>query len=562
MCVAHEPDASGEARSARRDGRSSRAWRAWGAWLAVLTVPLGALVVLRLASGLDRLWYRDNAHFWLVLINAVLAAGLGFVMNEAGRRRADARVLLVSLACLASAGFLGLHALATPGVLLDHRSVGFVIATPVGLIIAAGFAAASSINFDESTGARVVRYQAAARLGLTGLLASWAAISLIPGSPLGHATGSERTPRGLVVCGFAGVALYAIAAARYTRVLRRRPSRLLFTIAAAWMLLAEALVAIAVAPSWRASWWEWHLLITLAVLVVAWAVEAEYRRPSTLGPFTNLYLEHTLGRVDSRYAEALDELVAARASGVADARADEVGDRLGLSGDERLVLQRAAGEIDRLDRLFRPYVPAQLARELEVDPVRARLGGEEREVSVLFADLAGFTAFSEQASPAAVITMLNEYWSLIVPEVLGREDGLIERFSGDAIMVMFNATGDQPDHALRAARAALALQRASAVLWDEHPDWPRFRVGVNTGAAVVGNVGTADQRSFAAIGEATNHAARLQAAAAAGEIVVGETTSRALAGIAELEPLAPLRVKGKREPVVAHRLVAIAGDAA
>ena len=476
----------------------SAAWRVWSAWFAALALPLGALVVLRLADGLDRRWYRDSAHFWLVLIDAALAAGLGLVMSEAGRRRADARVLLVSLACLASAGFLGLHALATPGVLLDHRSVGFVIATPMGLIVAAGFAAASSINFDESSGAAVMRHQRVLRLGLSGLLVAWAAISLIPGSPLGHAIGSERAPRVLVLFGFAAVALYAVAAGRYALVLLRRPSRLLFAIAAAWMLLAEALIAIAVAPTWLVSWWEWHLLITLAVLVVAWAVEAEYRRPSsTLGPFTNLYLEHTLGRVDSDYAAALDELVAARASGKAtDAHADELGERLGLSGEERLVLRRAAGEIDRVDRLFRPYVPAQLARELAVDPVRARLGGVEREVSVLFADLAGFTAFSEHASPAAVITMLNEYWGLIVPEVLGREDGLIERFSGDAIMVMFNATGEQPDHAVRAARAALALQRAGATLSAQHPDWPRFRVGVNTGAAVVGNVGTADQRSF------------------------------------------------------------------
>ena len=93
----------------------SAAWRVWSAWFAALALPLGALVALRLADGLDRRWYRDSAHFWLVLIDAALAAGLGLVMSEAGRRRADARVLLVSLACLASAGFLGLHALATPG---------------------------------------------------------------------------------------------------------------------------------------------------------------------------------------------------------------------------------------------------------------------------------------------------------------------------------------------------------------------------------------------------------------------------------------------------------------
>ena len=133
---------------------------------------------------------------------------------------------------------------------------------------------------------------------------------------------------------------------------------------------------------------------------------------------------------------------------------------------------------------------------------------------------------------------------------------MIERFSGDAIMVVFNATGTQPDHALRAARAALALQRASTELSSRHPEWPRFRVGVNTGWPIVGNVGTADQRSFAAIGDATNHAARLQAAAAPGEIVIGETTRLALPGMPSSSRSRP-RVKGKHEPVVAHRLVAI-----
>jgi adenylate cyclase len=535
--------------------------RGWIAWLAALTLPLAALVVVRLADGLDRSWQRDTAHFWLVLVDAVLAAGLGLMMSEAARRRGDARVLLVGLACLASAGFLALHALATPGVLLDHRSVGFVIATPVGLIIAAGFAAASSIDFDESGAAAVMRHQRALRLGLASVLAAWAVVSLISASPLGRAIGPERASSELVVVGIAGVALYAVAAGRYMRLLLRRPSRILFAVTSAWILLAEALIAVAVAPSWHASWWEWHLLITLAVLVVAWAVNAEFRRPtSPLGAFTNLYLEHTIGRVDAEYAKALEQLVAAHASGAAtDVLADEIGRRFGLGGDERLVLQRAAGEIDRVDRLFRPYVPAQLARELALDPARARLGGDEREVSLLFADLQGFTAFSEHAAPAAIIAMLNEYWGVIVPEVLGLEDGLIERFSGDAIMVMFNATGDQPDHALRAARAALALQRASSTLTAGHPDWPRFRVGVNTGPALVGNVGTDDQHSFAAIGDATNQAARLQAAAAPGEIVIGETTRVALAGAAELEPLEPFHVKGKLEPVVAHRLVAIAG---
>ena len=115
-----------------------RVRREWIAWLAALALPLAALVVVRLADGLDRTWRRDTAHFWLVLIDAVLAAG---------------------------------------------------------------FAAASSIDFDESAGAAVMRRQRTLRLGLAALLAAWAAISLIAGSPLAHAIGPERASSELVVIG-------------------------------------------------------------------------------------------------------------------------------------------------------------------------------------------------------------------------------------------------------------------------------------------------------------------------------------------------------------------------
>ena len=381
-------------------------------------------------------------------------------MSEAGRRRADARVLLVSLACLGSAGFLGLHALATPGVLLDHRSVGFVIATPIGLIVAAGFAAASSINFDESSGAVVMRHQRMLRLGLSGLLVGWAVISLIPGSPLGHAIGSERGRRALVLFGFAAVALYAVAAGRYAQVLLRRPSRLLFAIAAAWMLLAEALIAIAVAPTWLVSWWEWHALITLAVLVVAWAVEAEYRRPSsTLGPFTNLYLEHTLGRVDSDYAAALDELVAARALGKAtDAHADELGGALVSavrSGSCFSVRARSIGSTGYSGRMCPQPLHASSQSILRPGP------GVRSERSACCSPISRASRRSR-----ALVTGGGDHDA---QRVLGAHraggarawTGLIERFSGDAIMVMFNATGEQPDHALRSpcgARAAAPAQ--------------------------------------------------------------------------------------------------------
>ena len=91
----------------------------------------------------------------------------------------------------------------------------------------------------------------------------------------------------------------------------------------------------------------------------------------------------------------------------------------------------------------------------------AELGGREAEVSVLFADLAGFTTFSNDRSPLEVVEMLNTYWASAVPTVTEREGGLIERFAGDAILVVFNALDDQPDHAVHAVRAAVEMQQGA-----------------------------------------------------------------------------------------------------
>ena len=147
---------------------------------------------------------------------------------------------------------------------------------------------------------------------------------------------------------------------------------------------------------------------------------------------------------------------------------------------------------------------------------------------MLFADLEGFTAWAEERPPAEVIEMLNEYWGTAVPIVLEQHGGLIERFAGDAVMVVFNTQGDQPDHARRASAAALDLQERTTALATRNPDWPRLRAGVNTGQAAVGYVGAAAQRSFAVIGDTTNTAARLQAAARPGEVVISAATREAI----------------------------------
>jgi len=222
--------------------------------------------------------------------------------------------------------------------------------------------------------------------------------------------------------------------------------------------------------------------------------------------------------------------------------------RQGFGSEEIVLLERAAREMARVDELFRPYVGPALADRLELEPSIAELGGHEADVTVLFADLAGFTSFSDGRSPMDVVQMLNAYWATAVPIITESEGGLIERFAGDAILVVFNALDDQPDHALPGVRAARSMQGAVAETSDDHPGWPRFRIGVNSGPAALGNVGAGAQRSFTAIGDTTNVAARLQAAAPPGGILIGQTTYGAVRDEVDTRPFGDLDLKGKRSP--------------
>src|SRR5512134_1719417 len=116
------------------------------AWLVVVVAPLVLLSLLLARPAFDKTWENHPAHFWLVLGAAAIATALGWAVSVAARRRRDARLFLISLAFIASSGFLGLHALATPGVLLAGPNAGFELATPVGLLIAGAFAAASALE--------------------------------------------------------------------------------------------------------------------------------------------------------------------------------------------------------------------------------------------------------------------------------------------------------------------------------------------------------------------------------------------------------------------------------
>lgn len=517
-------------------------------WLgAALALPLAGLGLLLARPELDLTWEHHPSHFWLVLGTALVSVALALLTNEAANRRADARLALISLAFMAAAGFLGLHALATPGALLPAPNAGFVLATPIGLVVAAILAAASVSAIAGPRGALVLRHRTALRNGLLLLMAAWAAVSLLRLPPLSGPLPPEEANGPVAALALGAVGLYAIAAWRYHDIYRRRGSGVALAIVAALVLLAEAMVAVVLSRNWHLSWWEWHGLMTLAFAVIALAVRAEYRRTGSLSAtFSPIYQEATLARLDRWHGRAIADLAAAEARGepieplLEDLRRD------GASADEAALLANAARAIRRVDELFRPYLPQQLAGRLREEPELGRLGGVEREVTALFADLAGFTTFSERQAPTEVVAMLNDYWAAVVP-VIDAAGGAIEHFAGDGILVLFNTIADQPDHPSRAARCALAIVQATDPIAEARPGWPRFRVGLNTGPALVGNVGAEGRRSFATIGDTTNVAARLLSAAEPGQVVVGRATFEALEGMSAT-PLGPLRLKGKRAP--------------
>lgn|GEM_PF-619747 len=441
-------------------------------WATALALPLALVVLLRVTPRIDERWEDTPAHFWLVFSAGAVSAAVALAITAAARRRRDARLLLIGLAFLVSAGFLALHALATPGMLVGGKNAGFVLATPVGLIGSGVFAAASAVEYRLQTSLRIVRSAPLLLALVLAVLGAWAGVSLAQIAPLRRAvTPAEvSTPLGAVAA--IGVLLYAYASLVYFRVWWRRRTRLAFAVAFAFALLAEALVVavVSVPTSWQLSWWEWHALMAIGFGAIGGAASAEWREER----FSALYLEETL-----------------------------------------------AGR---------------------------------REVTVLFADLAGFTPFSESHEPDEVHAMLVAYFSELTPLIADRFGGEVHEFVGDQIFAIFNKSGDQPDHAARAARAGLALQETAERIRAAHPAWPRFRVGINTGPVLAGVVGERGHRVHGVFGDTVNVGARLEGQAPIGGVLVGEATRVQLPAAAEAERVPELEVKGKAQPVAAYVL--------
>lgn len=202
---------------------------------------------------------------------------------------------------------------------------------------------------------------------------------------------------------------------------------------------------------------------------------------------------------------------------------------------------------------FERLVPPSVVDRILNNPETLELGGRRQEISVLFADIRGYTAWSEAEPPERVVEMLNEYLSLAA-EIILAWDGTLDKFFGDGLMAIFNAPREQADHVHRAADAALALRRAAAELGERRGYGLAYSIGVNTGEAVVGYIGTERAMNYTAIGDMVNLAKRLQEIGAPGQILVEQSVIERLGGLAQARPLGEIKVKGRKQKAFAYEL--------
>lgn len=641
-----------------------------------MALPMLALWLLLDIPKVDLEWDNRVAHFVLVLTASAVSVVLGALIARASRARDDARLWLVSLVFMTTAGFFGVHAVFTPGVLFDTSDADFMLPTRIGLVLAGMVALASSITFNPARSARL--WSLRRPLSVTvGALMTACGVTVLYGL-LDRLPDQELVQRVEQASALVGAALFALAALAYLPVYRRRRAVVVISVLTAFMLLSEAAVALAFGMSWHASWWLWHVLMTMAFCFIAYSARVQFRREGTVrGLFDALATQQTIAGLRRDYTAALETMVemlqrrergeqvapgaaaaaladrfelteqqvavlkrGAEALGAERERVRKLGELVAL-GQETSVIQdedallgrvlvalseafpdnhfrlgrmrageltydgmphgsdssapqgtvlelplmvkgQVAGVIEarapdgafsdadsallwsfamqssmalenarlyqNLDGLFRSYMSPAVATALLADPDQAGLGGAIADITVLMADLHGFTAFTEATSPQQVVGMLNAYYGAVVPVIL-EAGGTVLPFAGDAVVAIWNAPVRQHDHALRAARAGLALHAAVEQAAAGRDDWPRFRVGISTGPALVGNVGAQQVRNFTAIGDTMNLAARLEGLAQPGQVVIGPNTAVALGASARVTMHGWVEVKGKRDPV-------------
>jgi PAS domain S-box-containing protein len=252
-------------------------------------------------------------------------------------------------------------------------------------------------------------------------------------------------------------------------------------------------------------------------------------------PILDLEISHTdpqRGSLDWRLNIAPLKATDEKTQGIAIVL-DDLTERKKLEAQKRL-----------LQRMVSPAVLDQ------IDPRSLQIGGKKVDVTALFADIRGFTAYSEKHTPEDLVAVLNRYLAACAEAVLEHE-GTVDKFLGDAVMAWFNAPLPQPDHTLRAVKTAVSIRDAVLRLHEELPEEAHlaFGIGIHYGDAVLGWIGSEKRLEFTAIGDSVNTAKRIQENSARNQILISKQAYERVKDEIDAKPFTPLTVKGKTQPL-------------
>jgi adenylate cyclase len=229
--------------------------------------------------------------------------------------------------------------------------------------------------------------------------------------------------------------------------------------------------------------------------------------------------------------------------------------------NQRIVAEEKKRE--RLGRFLSPQVTARIIATSESQGMALGVP-EVKDVSVLFSDIVGFTTMSEKMSPAAVSLLLNDYFSRMT-DIIFKYEGTLDKYIGDAIMAVFGAPLDMPDHCLRAIKAALEMRDQLESFNADRKEGPtiRIRIGINSGKAVAGELGGINKKEYTVLGDTVNTASRLESSVAKPmQVVVGENTYNATKAHFDFRSLGPATLKGKERTVEVYEVLGLIGMAA
>ncbi len=226
---------------------------------------------------------------------------------------------------------------------------------------------------------------------------------------------------------------------------------------------------------------------------------------------------------------------------------------------ETTLLSHSKKHAEKLRTAFSTYLPPSLVNRIVANPEQLKLGGEKKEITVLFSDIRGFTSMSEGVSPERLAEIMADYFQPMT-EAIFAQGGTLDKYIGDAIMALFNAPLDQPDHALAACRAAVAMQyaqlRINQALLRHGTPALKTGIGINCGSAIVGNLGSSIRFNYTAIGDTVNLASRLESATKklGVDILIGESVYQRVKDLLPCRALGEVQVAGKEQAQPVYEL--------